>query len=323
MRFIFAGLFALLALSSIPLLGQTVGTLAGRVTTAAGDPVQRATIRVLGISPARGAVSKADGSYLIAGLRAGTYDVAVRTQFYREERRAGVRINIDSTTTLDVTLIADTTRRRITLPSRRDIPLPGTISRAPGYIERDVTMHRGIRIRGEESTEDIVARHTLPAPRLFPYFDPTAYIIRSGRDQPSGGLERWGSDRTRERATLPWRREQPVIRMPIVTQVTAAADAGLITESPMIRYRPMLSWPHDIVRMDSRSGRPIDDPFSGGFSAYLVSSTEVPNWFYDPAKRDVVEPSLDDRAEWIRRYEERRDMLSPAERQLASWTRRR
>jgi|GEM_PF-7054324 len=424
MRYISAGLFAVLALSSIPLLGQTTGTLTGRIT-AEGRPVSGAIIRVLGSSPARGAIAKADGSYLIAGLRAGAYDITVEALSWRKERRAGVRINIDSTTRLDVVLVSDTAvydrgARAITRTTKRSGSQPngtlwgkiadgdghplagativvlGTEGKdhtrrdgsylimglrtgrfnvqidAPGflrltrrgvriaadsaatlnaklavdtawqdlqksargippprtsYIEREVTAHQGLVIRGRGSSEETAARHTLPPIRGFPYFNPAAYIIRSGRNQPSGGLDRLDRDYAAEtRSFLPWRPERAVIRVPARVR---AASAGAIAESPMMLYRPMLSWPRDIVRMNESSRISVDDPFTGGFRLYvypcatLCEEIVVPDWFYDPAKRDVVEPSLKDRAEWIRRYEERRDMLSPAERQLASWTRRR
>jgi hypothetical protein len=80
---------------------QTTGTLAGKVTGEDGKAVPGATIKVLGTTPLRGAVAKTDGSYLIAGIRAGEYDVQVSAVGYKSEIRPKVRISIDQETHID------------------------------------------------------------------------------------------------------------------------------------------------------------------------------------------------------------------------------
>lgn len=91
--------FALLAPAS--LLAQQYGTLTGKVTNDEGKPVQGATIKIVGTT--KGAISKADGSFLIAGVTAGEYDVTVTSVGYQPfSTRA--RISINQTTTINPTV---------------------------------------------------------------------------------------------------------------------------------------------------------------------------------------------------------------------------
>ncbi len=84
----------------VSLFAQT-GTLEGRVTDEKGDPLERATVQILGTT--LGGYSKADGRYLIAGIRAGEWRVQVRYAGKENEDRT-VRISIDQTTVLNVQL---------------------------------------------------------------------------------------------------------------------------------------------------------------------------------------------------------------------------
>lgn len=88
--------FALLAPAS--LLAQQYGTLTGKVTNDEGKPVQGATIKIVGTT--KGAVSKADGSFLIAGVSAGQYEVTVTSVGY-QPYKADVRISVNQSTTLN------------------------------------------------------------------------------------------------------------------------------------------------------------------------------------------------------------------------------
>ncbi len=92
-----AAAFAFLA--PIAMQAQTTGTLSGKVTDDDGKPVPGATIRLEGTT--QGAKSKADGNYLIAGVRAGEYGVIVTSVGFAPYKGA-VSISIGTTTTLNV-----------------------------------------------------------------------------------------------------------------------------------------------------------------------------------------------------------------------------
>ncbi len=106
----------LLSLATVALLAplavqaQTVGTLAGKVTNEKGESVRGATIKILGTSPTRGAVSKEDGSFLIAGVRADVYDIQITSVGYSTYLNKGVRISVDQTTTLNARLQSSVSR---------------------------------------------------------------------------------------------------------------------------------------------------------------------------------------------------------------------
>lgn len=86
---------------------QTTGTISGKVTNDDGKPVPGATIRIVGGT--QGAIAKADGSYLIAGVRAGDYELKV-TAIGLLEKRQNVRVSVGQTTTANFELSTKTTR---------------------------------------------------------------------------------------------------------------------------------------------------------------------------------------------------------------------
>jgi len=94
---------------------QTTGSLTGKVVGSDGKPVAGATIKVLGTSPLRGAVAKSDGTYLIAGIRAGEYDVQVTSVGYTSQTRSNVRISVDQEARIDFTLGTGTTMKDSTI----------------------------------------------------------------------------------------------------------------------------------------------------------------------------------------------------------------
>src|SRR3954463_10483873 len=85
----------LLGLASIALLAplvaqaQTTGSVSGTVK-ADGKPAVGANVIVLGTTPLRGAVVKANGTYSVIGVRAGDYTVEVRAAGFNKEQRTGV-----------------------------------------------------------------------------------------------------------------------------------------------------------------------------------------------------------------------------------------
>jgi iron complex outermembrane recepter protein len=89
-------------LASVPSEAQQgLGNIGGTVRNDEGKPVQGATIRVLGTT--RGAISKADGSFFIEGIRPGEYEIDVTSMGFQNSSRV-IRVLTDLPTTFDVTL---------------------------------------------------------------------------------------------------------------------------------------------------------------------------------------------------------------------------
>ena len=85
----------------------TAGTLAGRVTDAAGQPIAQAEVRAEdgGHGVARQAATDASGFYRFADLPPASYDLAVTASGFRHASRDGVAIAVASATRLDFTLV--------------------------------------------------------------------------------------------------------------------------------------------------------------------------------------------------------------------------
>ena len=118
--------------------GVVQGTITGRVTsTQTGEPIAGATVRVIGTQMS--AVSGPDGRFTIAGVPAGTHQVAVSAPGYGMRVAEGVRIATGQTQTLN-----------FQLASQAAVELEGVV--AVGYgtqRRRDVTGAVG-SIRAEE-----------------------------------------------------------------------------------------------------------------------------------------------------------------------------
>ena len=93
----------LLCLANIG-FSQTVGSLAGTIKNEKGDPIRGATVRILGTSPLRGAVTKENGEFLVAGIRAGLYGIQITSVGYKPYVKENVRISVDMTTTINILL---------------------------------------------------------------------------------------------------------------------------------------------------------------------------------------------------------------------------
>ena len=159
-----------LTLAAVPVLAQT-GKIQGTVVEAAtGDPYPGASVRIEGTT--QGAATDIDGNYVIVGVRPGTYTLAISAVGFRTERREGVRVNIDLTTTIDVRLqeegletdVVEVTaeppavRRDVTSSEAR--VTSETLDRLPvqelGQVisaQAGVTDRGGLHIRGGRSSE--------------------------------------------------------------------------------------------------------------------------------------------------------------------------
>ncbi len=103
-------LAAFAVVAPVAAMAQTSGQLTGRVTDSDGKPVVGATIKLLGTK--QGGYSKApDGRYLIAGIRAGQYDVEVSAVGLQKDT-SSIRISIDQTTTHNVQLTTSSVRSK-------------------------------------------------------------------------------------------------------------------------------------------------------------------------------------------------------------------
>lgn len=103
-RIYIATILFLLALANNS-FSQINGTLAGSVTSEEGKPIRGATVRVLGTSPARGAITKENGEFIIAGLRADVYDIRITSVGYEVYLKENVRISVDVTTRINIKLL--------------------------------------------------------------------------------------------------------------------------------------------------------------------------------------------------------------------------
>ncbi len=83
-------------------LGQS-GKIAGRITDAAsGDPLPGVNVVIVGTL--QGTSSDLDGYYSILNVKPGTYDVQASFVGFARQTFAGVRVNIDLTTTINFSL---------------------------------------------------------------------------------------------------------------------------------------------------------------------------------------------------------------------------
>ncbi len=121
----------LLSLAGVPgALAGTSGKLSGRVLDPKKQPLTGAN---LAIPAARlGAVTDADGRYVIIGIPAGTYEVKVNLLGYGPVAVQDVHVSADNTTALDVTLTeAPLLMKEVVVSARRpvvDLKLTSTIA---------------------------------------------------------------------------------------------------------------------------------------------------------------------------------------------------
>ncbi len=92
-----------LLFTAVTLYGGTAGKIAGTVRSAAtGEPLPGATVSVLGKSIVT--VTDIDGEFYLINLPVANYDIGVELIGYRPEKRASVKVLLDLTTPLEVTL---------------------------------------------------------------------------------------------------------------------------------------------------------------------------------------------------------------------------
>jgi hypothetical protein len=123
------GILLLFALGAVPAIwGQAVSaTLVGTVTDNTGAVVPKANVTILenatGIEHA--GQSNESGNFTFPDLTPGAYTVTVAAQGFKKERRAGVDVEVNSTTRVDVSLVPG------------DVTQTITVTGAPPILETD------------------------------------------------------------------------------------------------------------------------------------------------------------------------------------------
>ena len=170
-RLPFLALLIAASLAAPAARAQTTGKIQGTVTEAStGDPLPGVSVRIEGTT--QGAATDIDGEYVIIGVRPGQYTVSFTSIGYAVERRTGVTISVDLTTTIDVAMreeavgveevevVADqdVVRRDVTSSEAR--VTAETIDRLPVQelgqiigVQAGITDRGGIHIRGGRSSE--------------------------------------------------------------------------------------------------------------------------------------------------------------------------
>ena len=177
-------LLVLLGLA-VPALAQTTGKITGTVTDAAtGDPLPGVNVLIEGTT--QGTSTGLDGDYVIIGVRPGTYTIVASFIGFATERREGVSVNVDLTTTVDfslreevfegeeVVVTADAIRVRKDLTSSEARVSAETIDRLPVQevsqvlnAQAGITDRGGLHIRGGRSSEVVVMVDGVPVTDNF------------------------------------------------------------------------------------------------------------------------------------------------------------
>ncbi|WP_420457428.1 TonB-dependent receptor [Rubrivirga sp.] len=97
------GLCALIAVLWVPAALAQTGKVSGRIVDAATQEPLIGVAVVVG-ETGRGAATNVDGYYDIVGVRPGTYDLRASYVGYAPQTVEGVRVRIDQTTTIDLSL---------------------------------------------------------------------------------------------------------------------------------------------------------------------------------------------------------------------------
>ncbi|MEZ4702121.1 MAG: TonB-dependent receptor [Rhodothermales bacterium] len=163
-------LMLVLAGAGMTAMAQT-GKIAGRVIEAStGEPLPGVNVFIEGTT--RGSTTDLDGQYVMIGVRPGTYTIIASFIGFATERREGVGVNLDLTTTVDfslreeviqgeeiiVTADAIAVRKDVTSSEARVTAdkieqLPATELGQILEVQAGITNRDGLHIRGGRSSE--------------------------------------------------------------------------------------------------------------------------------------------------------------------------
>ncbi len=166
---------------SMPSMAQTTGKIAGRVVEAAtGEPLPGVNISIEGTT--RGTVTDVEGEYTIIGVRPGVHTIVASFVGFATQRREGVQVSVDLTTTVDfelteeviegeeVVVTAEAVRVRKDLTSSEARVTAESIDRLPVQdlsqvleVQAGVTQRGGqLHIRGGRASEITVMVDGVP-----------------------------------------------------------------------------------------------------------------------------------------------------------------
>lgn len=135
----------LLAVASSAFAQVTTGSVVGRVTDAAGSPIDGAQVQVVlrATGSSRGSMTKSDGRFTVNGLETGSgYVVTVRRIGYGPESRTGVTVALGQTTRQDFELKqATATLAAVTISGQFD-PIFANSSKGAATTVSDSALQR-------------------------------------------------------------------------------------------------------------------------------------------------------------------------------------
>lgn len=140
-----AGVAMLLAVSSSAFAQITTGSITGRVTDAAGNPVEGVQVQVVlkATGSSRGAMTKSDGRYTVPGLEVGPgYAVTIRRIGFQPETRGSVSVALGQVSREDFQLKQSTvTLAAVTVSGQFD-PIFAASSKGAGTTVSDSALQR-------------------------------------------------------------------------------------------------------------------------------------------------------------------------------------
>lgn len=183
-RGIFIAMILTGALAAAPASAQT-GKIAGTVTDAAtGEPLPGVNVVIDGTT--QGTATNLEGRYVIIGVRPGAYTISASFVGFAVERKEGVGVSIDLTTTVDFSLreevfegeevivTAEAVRVRRDVTSSESRVTSETLDRLPVQelnqvlqIQAGITDRDGLHIRGGRSSEVLVMVDGVPVTDRF------------------------------------------------------------------------------------------------------------------------------------------------------------
>jgi hypothetical protein len=116
----FAACLAAFALSSFPLAAQSIGRITGTVTDGTGAAVADAAIEVVNqeTGDTRTLATNTSGTYSVSPLPVGRYRVRIRKEGFKVVQRNDVRVDVNSTATIDVALEVGNVAESVTVEAR-------------------------------------------------------------------------------------------------------------------------------------------------------------------------------------------------------------
>ncbi len=287
-RFLFLTLLLLLGLFSLSVIGiaGTTGKIAGTITDKLnGEPIMEANVIVLGTS--LGVSTDMSGEYSILSVPPGIYQVQISCVGYRKIVMTDVRVYIDQTARVDVTLEAkdvqveetivygerlikpDVSAAVVTVSSDEISQLP--VSNMLSVIQTQAGVKENMQIRGGDQSDALfqVNGISLRDPRNN---SPISSIAMSSVKEVS--IERGG-----------FNAEYGQVRSGIVNVITKEGDKSHYTATATVRASPYQYKAMGISPFDKNSYwlRPYLDPAvcwtgtsNGAWDTYTQAS--YPNW---------------------------------------------